>query len=105
MRGDFPSSKQDQFVLRFPDGLRDRIKVYAARHGRSMNAEIVRVLEKDFPEPLTTLNDVVIDLLDALQDCISYRNWQIAEGGVVPEGLRDTWKRAEAAIAKAVAQP
>jgi len=50
-RGNFPSAKQDQFVLRFPNGLRDRIKTYAEAHGRSMNAEIVRILEREFPEP------------------------------------------------------
>jgi hypothetical protein len=44
---------QDKYVLRLPDGLRDRIKAYAESHGRSMNAEIVRVLEREFPEPWT----------------------------------------------------
>jgi hypothetical protein len=38
----------DQFALRLPDGLRDRIKAAAERAGRSMNAEIVRALEKEF---------------------------------------------------------
>lgn len=41
----------DQFQLRLPPGLRDRIKTYAEGHGRSMNTEIVRVLEREFPEP------------------------------------------------------
>ncbi|MCO6178832.1 Arc family DNA-binding protein [Ciceribacter sp. RN22] len=41
----------DQFQLRLPPGLRDRIKTYAEAHGRSMNTEIVRVLEREFPEP------------------------------------------------------
>jgi hypothetical protein len=44
-RGDFPSSKQDQFVLRFPDGLRDRVKAEADGNNRSMNAEIVARIE------------------------------------------------------------
>lgn len=38
-------------MLRLPDGLRERIKAYADLQGRSMNAEIVRVLEVEFPEP------------------------------------------------------
>ncbi|PZU18940.1 MAG: hypothetical protein DI589_22935 [Shinella sp.] len=42
---------QDKFMLRLPDGLRARIKAYAEAHGRSMNTEIVRVLEREFPEP------------------------------------------------------
>ncbi len=45
-RGDFPSSKQDQFVLRFPDGMRDTIKDAADQNGRSMNAEIIWRIEK-----------------------------------------------------------
>lgn len=48
-RGDFPSAKQDQFVLRFPEGMRDRIKRAAERSGRSMNAEIIAALETFYP--------------------------------------------------------
>ncbi|MEY9198340.1 hypothetical protein ABIA16_003456 [Sinorhizobium fredii] len=47
-RGDFPSAKQDQFVLRLPDGMRDTIKEAADHNGRSMNAEIVARLEASF---------------------------------------------------------
>src|SRR5882757_8975003 len=47
----FPSQLAERFQVRLPDGLRDRIKAYAERNGRSMNAEIVRVLENEFPEP------------------------------------------------------
>lgn len=38
-------------MIRLPDGMRERIKAYAERNNRSMNAEIVRVLEREFPEP------------------------------------------------------
>lgn len=47
----YPSALAERFQIRLPVGLRDRIKAYAERHGRSMNTEIVRVLEKEFPEP------------------------------------------------------
>ena len=40
---------QDKYVLRLPDGLRDRIKAYAERRATSINSEIVRVLEREFP--------------------------------------------------------
>ncbi|MBM1309067.1 Arc family DNA-binding protein [Sulfitobacter mediterraneus] len=46
---DFPSQQQDKFVLRLPDGMRDRIKSVADKNGRSMNAEIIRVLDATFP--------------------------------------------------------
>ncbi|MCS4091859.1 Arc family DNA-binding protein [Rhizobium sp. BK176] len=38
----------DQFPLRLPDGMRDRIKESAEAAGRSMNAEIVLRLESSF---------------------------------------------------------
>lgn len=40
----------DQYMLRLPDGLRDRIKVYSEKMGTSINSEIVRVLEREFPQ-------------------------------------------------------
>ena len=42
---------KDQFMLRLPDGLRDRIRAKAEKNGRSMNAEIVQLLESEYPEP------------------------------------------------------
>lgn len=45
-----PIQPQDKYVLRMPDGLRDRIKAYADREGTSMNHEIIRVLEREWPE-------------------------------------------------------
>lgn len=36
----------DQYVVRFPDGLREAIKQNATENGRTMNAEIVFHLRK-----------------------------------------------------------
>lgn len=41
----FPSQTQDKFTVRFPDGLRDAVAERARRNGRSMNSEIVQILE------------------------------------------------------------
>lgn len=41
----FPSDQQDKFMLRLPDGMRDKVKAAAEAHNRSMNAEIVYALE------------------------------------------------------------
>ncbi|NVM41942.1 Arc family DNA-binding protein [Ochrobactrum intermedium] len=38
----------DKFMLRFPDGMRDRLKQAAAENNRSMNAEIIARLEASF---------------------------------------------------------
>lgn len=53
---DYPSQTQDKFVLRLPDGMRDRIKAAASESGRSMNGEIVAVLEEKFPAPTPQLS-------------------------------------------------
>lgn len=45
VRRAYPSGRQDQYIVRFPDGLRERVKMQAARNRRSMNAEIVVAIE------------------------------------------------------------
>ncbi|PSS67071.1 hypothetical protein C6558_03395 [Ensifer sp. NM-2] len=47
-RQQYPSDKQDQFMVRLPNGMRDRMKTEADQNGRSMNAEIVSRLERSF---------------------------------------------------------
>lgn len=47
-----------QLKLRISADLRDRIQASAIRNGRSMNAEIVRVLEAEFPK-----RDSVVEVL------------------------------------------
>lgn len=60
----YPSQTQDRFIVRLPDGLRDRIAVAAKANGRSMNSEIVGTLEKAYPIPeaetvlLTALEEI-----------------------------------------------
>ncbi|MBZ9678230.1 Arc family DNA-binding protein [Mesorhizobium sp. ES1-1] len=51
-------TKSDQFLLRFPPGLRDRVRAYAEYQGRSMNEEIIRILEREFPAPVTVSGSV-----------------------------------------------
>ena len=42
---DYPSRIADRYVIRFPAGWRDAIKVEAAKNRRSMNAEILNAIE------------------------------------------------------------
>ena len=44
----YPSETADRFIVRFPDGMRDRIRDEAAANNRSMNAEIIARLEASF---------------------------------------------------------
>lgn len=50
----FPSETQERFIVRFPDGMRDRIADIAKANGRSMNAEIVARLQQSFEPPSDT---------------------------------------------------
>jgi len=44
----FPSQMQDKFNLRFPEGMRDAIAERAKANGRSMNSEIIQIIEDSF---------------------------------------------------------
>lgn len=37
---------QDRYIVRFPDGMRDRLKSEASANGRSLNAEIIHRLQE-----------------------------------------------------------
>lgn len=39
---------QEQFIVRFPDGMRDRIRSSAEANHRSMNSEIIALIEEGF---------------------------------------------------------
>jgi len=41
----FPSRQLDQFNIRLPEGLRHKIRVLADQNNRSMNSEIIFILE------------------------------------------------------------
>lgn len=42
----YPSQTADRFMIRMPDGLRDQLRGIAAQNRRSMNSEIVLMLER-----------------------------------------------------------
>jgi hypothetical protein len=44
-----PSEDLDKFLLRMPEGLRNRVKSAAERNKRSMNAEIIDTLSEAYP--------------------------------------------------------
>lgn len=48
---------QDKFVVRLPEGMRDRIAEAATRNSRSMNAEIVARLQSSFGEGLNAITE------------------------------------------------
>lgn len=72
--------ESDKFMLRLPDGMRERIKAEAEANNRSMNAEIVARLEGSFtssnPELLVTIDEKIGAILERLG------------GGLVERGAR-----------------
>lgn len=48
----YPSRKLDQFVIRMPNGLRERLVGQANRNKRSTNAEIINILQNSLERNL-----------------------------------------------------
>lgn len=63
---------KDQYMLRFPDGMRERLKSLAAENGRSLNAEIIYRLQTTLeiddyvPGPNVQTDDTALELAKAL---------------------------------------
>ncbi len=71
-----PVHALDKFVLRLPDGMREKIGVAARENKRTMNAEIVSRLEQSFTgtkAPLLVVNentsaaDILMELPGSIQ--------------------------------------
>lgn len=67
MSADTPAKDQDKFVLRLPDGMRDRLKASAEANKRSMNAEIIDRLELTFDLASEVMSDPAQILMDQLK--------------------------------------
>ncbi|MFD9897492.1 Arc family DNA-binding protein [Mesorhizobium sp. NPDC059025] len=48
------SRNAEKYIIRFPDGMRERIRECAAENRRSMNAEIVHYLDRALSEHAQT---------------------------------------------------
>lgn len=54
----------DKFMLRLPDGMRDRVKSAAASNNRSMNAEIISVLQDRYSTEVSPASEA--DIADVI---------------------------------------
>lgn len=64
-----PSDLADKFMLRLPDGLRERISKAAQTNKRSMNSEIVATLQNAYPDIEPRANELftqIYELADEL---------------------------------------
>lgn len=53
MNDQYPSRDLDKVIIRLPDGLKDRIRRAAEENGRSVNAELVLLLDRTYPAETT----------------------------------------------------
>ncbi|MBB4200888.1 hypothetical protein CCR94_00975 [Rhodoblastus sphagnicola] len=65
MAQDSPSRHLDQFVVRLPDGVRERIAELAKANNRSMNGEIVTVLERALRPSLSGRHHTLLDQVNS----------------------------------------
>lgn len=62
-----PSRGSDQFALRFPDGMRARIRDAAEKNGRSMNSEILARLEPPVSSAATLHAHIAVEIDEYIQ--------------------------------------
>lgn len=64
---------QDKYVLRLPDGMRERIRAAAEENNRSMNAEILARLEETFDGSEELWDEVnrIAEAVEAIQRDVS----------------------------------
>lgn len=67
------SRDADKYVVRFPDGMRDRIAEVAKANNRSMNAEIIARLQESLDAPATAPEHVELKLAQLLEENIGVR--------------------------------
>jgi plasmid stability protein len=58
-----PSRSLDKIIIRLPDGLKERIRRVAVKNDRSVNAELLALLERTYP-PESTVDDYIRDIAD-----------------------------------------
>jgi len=62
-----PIREYDRFILRLPDGLRERLASRAKANERSMNAEVIQILEEGMNETSTARIRELEDILRGIE--------------------------------------
>ncbi len=90
----------DQYMLRLPPGLRDRIAHRAAENGRSMNTEIVEAIRKHLEgaDRMTRLWEFIekhrenVEALDRFWDAIEYLEHRVERMDGQGSGVLTQWR-------------
>jgi hypothetical protein len=94
----YPSEQQDRLIIRFPDGMRDRIAALAKANGRSMNAEVISMIEASLsqtkrPVLIVNENTAEADMLWEMRDAIKELKEEFEElrtALLVPDFTKDS---------------
>jgi hypothetical protein len=88
--------ESEKFVLRLPDGMRDRIRLAAEASSRSMNAEIIATLEDKYPAPAgdTNVRGLAEMLADALRSDVFKQGGADVAFDIPIDELREVLERA-----------
>lgn len=89
----YSSRTADKFVVRLPDGMREKIAAVARDHHRSMNSEIIARLDRSLNDPSQADED--INMIDLPVDpwtpvegmLVTYRTGQYAGDAFVIHGF------------------
>lgn len=60
--------ESDRFIVRLPDGMRDRLSASARESGRSMNAEVVARLQASYEDGPAVASLTWVELFKILQE-------------------------------------
>jgi predicted DNA-binding protein len=90
----------DQYMLRLPPGLRDRVAHRAAESGRSMNTEIVEAIEKHLEgaDRMTRLWEFIekhrenVEALDHIWDAVEYLESRVEKIDGEGSGVLTEWR-------------
>lgn len=86
-RKGYPSDKQDQYMVRLPAGMRERLKAASDLASRSLNAEIVERLEGSFTTaglPGTLTSNDLLEVLLGIDEVRTAFNQLGADPDVAP---------------------
>lgn len=61
-----PSRSLDKIIIRLPDGLKERIRLVAEKNDRSVNAELLTLLERTYP-PEAIVDEYIRDIADLVR--------------------------------------
>lgn len=73
----FPSERMERFIVRMPDGMRDKIRLEAEKNNRSMNAEIIGRLQHSLADEHFAAEET----LQLAEEVVNLRNqlWMIRQ--------------------------